>query len=543
MPYLIFFRRGQELMRVALDRAEMTVGGGAGADVVVPDPAVAAVQAALVQVGDRWRLDDRSGQGTAVCGKRTDSAWLEEGTDVAFGGYRAIYRDNLSDFAADAHAAKTLADGLDAPTLPREVWLMAQEPGTDRQLQIALGPEIEVGSGDACGLRLPHPTVSARHARIGRQDGRIVIQDLGSKNGVRINGVRSYESELPLGVRARIGVWDVWVASARDERPKGVESFEGIITADPAMKQILAQIDRIAASKVPVVVFGETGTGKELVSRAIHRRSGRGGAPLIPINCGAIAHELMEAELFGHEKGAFTGAGTARKGALAEADGGTIFLDEIGELPLDLQPKLLRAIELGEVKPVGASRPGTVDVRYVFATHRNLADEVGARRFREDLYYRIAVATLHLPPLRQRRGDVMVLWQHFMKTLSPPDMIPTLAPGAEARLAHHDWPGNVRELRNVAQRALLVATGPELREDDIQFDPRTAGRAALGENAIDPRGMTLQQVEKSAIEIVLRSVKGNRNAASRQLDIAKSTLFKKIAEYGLGGGGDSDEVS
>ncbi len=541
MPYLIFYRRGQELMRVGLDRDEVTVGRSAKAGVVVPDSTVAPVQAALVREGESWRIVDRSGKGTMVDGRSLTSGPLDEGNDITFGAFRATFRRELPDDGEGSAEAETIADGTaEAPALPRELWLLAQEVDGGRQVQVKLGSEAIVGSSAACSLCLSHPTVSARHARVGRQEGRLVLQDLGSTNGVRVNGMRVYEAELSIGARVRIGVFDVWVAGSRPAAEPVVAHFEGIISADPTMKSICAQIDRVAASNAPVIVFGETGTGKELIARAIHRRSARSGCSLIPINCGAIAHELMETELFGHEKGAFTGAGTARKGALAEADGGTIFLDEIGELPVDLQPKLLRAVELGEVKPVGASRPSAVDVRYVCATHRNLAAEVRTKGFREDLYYRLAVATLHLPPLRQRRNDLMALWNHFMRTLSPPGMVPTLSDEAHALLEGHSWPGNVRELRNVAQRALLVAEGPTLRSGDIRFDPRWATRP-LGENVVDPCLMTLDEVEKRSIEIVLASVGGNKNQAAKQLGIARSTLFKKIGDYGLSKAGDERE--
>jgi DNA-binding NtrC family response regulator len=270
-----------------------------------------------------------------------------------------------------------------------------------------------------------------------------------------------------------------------------------------------------------------------LVARAVHRRSGRAANSWVPLNCSAIARELMESELFGHEKGAFTGATAAHGGALSEADGGTLFLDEIGELPLELQAKLLRAVELGEVKKVGAARPTTVNVRFVCATHRLLTEEVRKNRFREDLYYRVAVATLFVPPLRQRRGDIQILWDYFISRLAPPGVRLTLVPEAQAALKAHPWPGNVRELRNVVQRALLASTGDRIQAADLQFDHRPGLTPGGSEDLIDPRGLSLEQIERSALAVVMRQLQGNRRAAARQLDIAKSTLLKKLAEYQL----------
>ncbi len=530
MPYLVFYRRGQELMRVLLDRPRVTVGRSSGADVVVPDSAVAALQAAIVQEGERHVLVDMSGKGTRVGGQNVERKPLADGMDIDVGGFHACYREALEDIGGLTSKVVTIGAEASSPSLPKEIFLMAQEVGGGPPLQTSLGAGLTIGSATAVGLRLDHPTVSGKHARVTRQDGRLVLTDVGSKNGVWLNGMRLYEAELLLGARFRIGPFDVWAAGggAAEAKP-GAEDFEGILSRDPGMRAIFAQIDRMAQSSAAVVVTGETGTGKELVARAVHQRSKRAGASFIPVNCGAIAHELMEAELFGHEKGAYTGAVSDRPGALQEADGGTIFLDEIAELPKDLQPKLLRAVELGEIKPVGASRPGHVDVRYVCATHRNLAAEVKAHRFREDLFYRLAVATVQLPPLRQRRGDVELLWNHFLEKLAPGQEF-QLTDGAKAKLDGHRWPGNVRELRNVAQRALLTSSTSELGAEHIQFDDGASGGQG---DQIDPHGMTLEQIEAAAIAAVLRQTRGNRRLACKQLGIAKSTLLKKIADYGL----------
>jgi DNA-binding NtrC family response regulator len=287
----------------------------------------------------------------------------------------------------------------------------------------------------------------------------------------------------------------------------------------------------------------------------VHARSARADAAFIPVNCAAISKELIESELFGHEKGAFTGAMGPRRGAFEEADGGTLFLDEIGELPLDLQAKLLRALESGEIKRVGASRPTIVDVRIVAATNRDLMADARDGRFREDLFYRLCVIPLTLAPLRSRRGDILMLAEHFVKAFSPRNQTVRLSERAAQLLVEHAWPGNIRELRNVIHRALLLRRGPNIEDSDITFDGRgpampqvaappaaqsepgtvTPGAAAPGPFEYTP-GLTLdqalQRAERAIIESALRKFANNRERVAKELAIARSTLFKRLKEWG-----------
>jgi len=542
MPHLIFYRRGQELMRVALDEGRLVIGRGSDADVVVPDPSLRGRELSIEWDGRRHQVRKIGDDGPTA---QTET--LEDGGALALGQFRAAYLEQLPELTPEAsRPVHTSAFGSEAPDLPREVTVHARLSGSsEAPSSRPLGHSVEIGSSQGSGLRLSHPTVSARHAKIHRHDGRLMLQDLGSTNGTFLSGLRVYEVELPLGVHAHVGPFEVWADAPRLVALMPRSEFEGMVSEDPSMRALFAQIEKVAACEAPVAIFGETGTGKELVARALHRRSKRAPNAWVPINCAAIARELMESELFGHEKGAFTGAATTREGALSEANHGTLFLDEIGELPLELQPKLLRALELGEVKKVGAARPETVDVRFVCATHRSLPDEVRRNRFREDLYYRVAVATLFVPPLRQRRADVPLLWDHFLARLSPPGARPAVSDEAMEKLRTHGWPGNVRELRNVVQRALLSASGATLEADDIHFDPRLPV-AGASDSVVDPKGLTLEQIEREALAIVMRQLSGNRRAAARQLSIAKSTLLKKLADYQLEeigrsvAGGDDD---
>jgi DNA-binding NtrC family response regulator len=285
-----------------------------------------------------------------------------------------------------------------------------------------------------------------------------------------------------------------------------------------------------------VAIFGESGTGKELVARAIHARSTRADRPFVPVNCAAISKDLIESELFGHEKGAFTGATNARRGAFEEADGGTLFLDEIGDLSLDLQAKLLRALESGEIKRVGASRPIHVDVRVVAATNRNLLAATKEQRFREDLYYRLCVVPLHLTPLRSRQADVVTLADHFVRKFSPRGQQIRFTPVARERLPRHAWPGNIRELKNVVHRALLLRKGPMIDANDLSFDEEIHPEVGIAVPDMPPNlslEEMLAKLERQIVENALRRCKNNRERVAKELKVARSTLFKRLKDWGM----------
>ncbi len=313
-----------------------------------------------------------------------------------------------------------------------------------------------------------------------------------------------------------------------------------------AMRPVLRLIERLAPSDLPVLVMGESGVGKELVAREIHRRSRRAGGPFVDLNCAAIPDTLLESELFGYEKGAFTGADKGRSGLLEAADGGTLFLDEIGELPGGLQVKLLRVLETMTFFRVGGRRKITVDVRLVAATNRDLATESREGRFRADLYYRINAGTIVVPPLRERREEILVLARAFLEQV---DGRLELAPETEKALLAYDWPGNVRELRNVVERAALLARGGVVRPEDLPREivaPRLPGPGTVsaggppastapdpGSAGGAPTRATLQELERQRIREVLDQVHWHRGRAAEILGISVRTLYRKIKAYGL----------
>ncbi|HSJ07177.1 MAG TPA: sigma-54 dependent transcriptional regulator [Longimicrobiales bacterium] len=300
-------------------------------------------------------------------------------------------------------------------------------------------------------------------------------------------------------------------------------SLPGFVGASRAIQDVAELAHRGARSAFPVLITGESGTGKELVARGLHQLSGRGGR-FVAVNCAALPENLLESELFGHDKGAFTGAGRDKPGLLETADGGTLFLDEITELPAALQPKLLRALEEGEVRRLGATRPRRFDVRFVAATNRDRETEVAEGRFREDLYWRLHVLHIHIPPLRERPADIPLLAENFLHGH-------TLSQEAMAVLTAYPWPGNVRELRNALDRAVALAPGDEIRLDDLPPRIRETGGAAVRIVDASRQALSLRDLERAYIFEVLRQTGGNKSRAAEILGLDRRTLYRKLDEY------------
>ncbi|MFO7605988.1 MAG: sigma-54 dependent transcriptional regulator [Desulfurivibrionaceae bacterium] len=318
------------------------------------------------------------------------------------------------------------------------------------------------------------------------------------------------------------------------DRLSGVEGME---TANSAMAELLDTAMRVAESEATVLISGESGTGKELLARLIHRRSARRDGSMVAVNCAAIPDNLIESELFGHVKGAFTGAVASRKGRFQSARDGTIFLDEIGELKLDMQAKLLRAIQEKEVEPVGSDKIEKVDIRVIAATNRNLKELVDAGEFREDLYYRLSVIPLHLPALRDRPEDIETLARHFLKKLGAPDSV-RFSAAALVRLREYDWPGNIRELQNTVERGFILRRGEEITPDVLGLKNETAEAGEAGEKgfldfSIPDEGISLEEVEKSLIRKALEKSNGNRSEAARLLKVPRHVLIYRLDKFDL----------
>jgi two-component system response regulator HydG len=310
--------------------------------------------------------------------------------------------------------------------------------------------------------------------------------------------------------------------------------FEGIIGTSAAMKRVVQTARQVAASDIPVLIMGESGTGKELIARAIHNNSRRRKQRLMPLNCAGLSESILEDELFGHVKGAFTGAQGEREGRFEAADGGTLFLDEIGDMPAAMQAKLLRVLENGEVVRLGSNDAIRVDVRLISATNRNLDEMVAERQFREDLFFRIKGVTILIPPLRERREDIPLLIHYFLQQAAERyhKEIEGIAPEASQRLMGYGWPGNVRQLKNVVENMVVLSNAPLLGLDNLPVEIRPAAADSTGgmNNLV---GISIEQAEKELIRNTLKMVHGNREQAAKMLGIGERTLYRKIKEYEL----------
>ncbi|OPX40708.1 MAG: two-component system response regulator [Desulfobacteraceae bacterium 4484_190.3] len=317
------------------------------------------------------------------------------------------------------------------------------------------------------------------------------------------------------------------------------EKFDrrNIIGNSPQMVRLFETIAQVAPSEATVLITGESGTGKELIAGAIHYNSERKDGPFIKVNCAALTETLLESELFGHEKGAFTGAHRRKEGQFSLADGGSLFLDEVSEMPLSMQVKLLRVIQEREFTRVGGEEVIQVDVRIIAATNKDLAQEISSGRFREDLFYRLNVVTLQMPPLRERKDDIPLLLEHFLESFAQKNRktIKGVTPQAMARLVSYDWPGNVRELMNAVERMVVLARGDYVGEPDLPpIILEQAEGPASGQGTKDlPADLPLEEVEKASILKTLESAGGNKSEAARRLGITRRTLHKKLKKYGV----------
>lgn len=306
----------------------------------------------------------------------------------------------------------------------------------------------------------------------------------------------------------------------------------GMETVNTAMAELLKTAVKVAESTATVLITGESGTGKEVLARLIHQHSQRAKEPFVAINCAAIAENLIESELFGHVKGAFTGAIKDHQGRFQRADGGTLFLDEIAELRPDMQVKLLRVLQERKVEAVGGHQETEIDVRIIAATNRNLQEATDLGDFREDLYYRLSVIPLHLPPLRERKEDIPALVRHFLKKHEAPPEVVFSTEGLQ-KLQSYDWPGNIRELQNVVERSIILRSGPEISARDILISPSKDKQPVENDFQLPAEGISLENVEKSLIEQALTLAKGNRSQAARLLQIPRHVLIYRLEKFDI----------
>jgi len=425
--------------------------------------------------------------------------------------------------------------------------------GRARGQRTRMGARLRIGKATDNDLVLPDDTVSRHHCELERGPAGIVVRDLGSTNHTRVGRTAVREATIEPGATLVVGDVEMILRSEPNRAqilPSEQTSFGEALGPSLAMRTIFGVLERIAPTDAVVLLEGETGTGKDVVARAIHSRSARKDQPFVVVDCGAVSYNLIESELFGHERGAFTGAVSARQGAFELAARGTVFLDEVGELPLDVQPKLLRVLESGEYRRVGGNKTLKNDARVVAATKRNLKQEVERGKFREDLYFRLAVVPITVPPLRARRDDIPALVEHFLelaKKRDPAAAPVTLGRETTAALSAHDWPGNVRELRNVLDRAIYLATASgdrDLRLVDLPVAGGLSDSAAssalefeAGKSYRETRASFETDFERRYVAWLLDRHQGNISAAAREAKMDRKHLYDLARKHGLRGGG------
>jgi transcriptional regulator with GAF, ATPase, and Fis domain len=424
--------------------------------------------------------------------------------------------------------------------------------GAQRGTELVIAGDVfRVGKAPENDLVLTDETVSRVHFEIVRDAKGYLVRDIKSTNGTFLDGAEVKEAYLRAGSVIGLGAVELKFTPFEERieiLPSEKEKLGEMVGKSAAMREIFGLVEKIAPTDATVMIEGETGTGKDMIARTLHLLSPRKDAPFIVVDCGAVAGTLIESELFGHEKGAFTGAIAARQGAFELASGGTVFLDELGELSLDLQPKLLRVLEQRELRRVGSTKTIKVDLRVIAATRKDLRSEVEKGKFREDLYFRLNVVPITAPPLRERREDIPLLIDAMLEKLGPGDGTPSaLTDNARAALMAHDWPGNVRELRNVIERALALgadpgmlvaplgagdapAKGAQLR-DGIEFEPNVSFR--------DTKEKWNELFERRYLTWLIKRAEGNISKAARDADMDRKYLHKLLRKYGITAGDDA----
>ncbi len=495
-------------------------------DVVLPDDAVSRSHCVVDVTEDGVTLIDRSSNGTFVNGTRERRATLANGDVVRIGPFHARVELTAAEEQAPTEEAQPearheeLVDAGQGLAVAEASLRVVEGPGKGKRFKLR-GSRITVG-GEGSRVVLPDPTLVTDHVRVRLSGGRSMVEP---GRGAAFLGEQRIRDVTPVfpGEEVRIGEtlfrldWD-----ARVDQPEA-ERFGEMVGTSALARSAFGLLRRMAAHHAPVLLIGESGTGKELAARGLHDASPRAGIRFVAVNCGAITPTLFESELFGHEKGAFTGAADRRDGAFQRADGGTLFLDEVGELPDEAQAKLLRALETGEVRRVGGAEPTFPDVRIVAATNRRLHEAAREGKFRSDLYFRLAVLAVRLPALRERPEDIPAIATTIAQKLHPQIRVTAEAMHA---LQQYAWPGNARELRNVLTRA-FVLYGPLIEPAHLVFSP-------LDAETPPPAGRnTIEEAEREVVMDALRRAADNRTVAARLLGIPRSSLLYKLKRWGM----------
>ncbi len=536
------FLRDELLSEYQLSKDEIKIGRAKWNDIILTDPTVSRVHAVVVCDKGKLTILDKSSGGTFINNEKVSRKKLNIDDRITIGPYSIFpreYKEEKEDSELETIRHETtlvvpLADDQSKKSFLLQhaslIFIKGSEEG--RQFQIDK-EKIAFGKHKDNNLVLNDKFVSRHHGEIYFRNGEFFIRDLGSKNGTFVNGKRIHGTVLRPGSRIEIGKTCIDFMLSEDSSislDRKEHSLGEIVGKSQKIQTLYTLCKKAASCDATVLISGETGTGKELIAKTIHSLSSRSKEHFVTIDCGSIPRELIESELFGHEKGAFTGAQNQRKGAFERGHKGTVFLDEIGELPKEMQPKLLRILEERKFKRVGGDTHIPTDIRVLAATNRELNVEVTKGNFREDLFFRLYVIPISLPTLRERKEDIPLLANHFIKKnplCSEKGSQPTISDEALKKMADYSWPGNVRELRNVIDRAIVNSDRHHINSEDIQFVPAIKGN----EKSFTSSKTSLDEIEKQTIIKALEAQGGNKKATAKVLGIAYSTMCEKVKKY------------
>lgn len=539
MPELLVSKQKGFSFRVPLPCGNFNIGRSSDNDLTLPDYDISRQHAKIQYQMGQFYLKDLSPSSELL---DNEGFKLEDGQKIKLGSWTLVFHERAIEDENYKEEIKTCLSKIQqvSPTKilkidpKREVFLtesvsliLCDKNGKTKEIPLR-HDRILIGSDMSCNIVLDDDYVSGEHCELLRIKQGYILRDLGSTNGTYLRDSLIKQSYLRLEEEVLLGETSFYLKGSQEEEKIDCahsDHFCGMVGKSEALRRLFTKIERVAPTDHTVLISGETGSGKELIARALHELSERREQPYVIVNCGAISSTLIESELFGHEKGSFTGAHHRRLGAFEQAQGGTLFLDELGELPLDLQPKLLRVLENRTIKRVGSAAEINVDLRIVAATHRNLSDLVKQGKFREDLFYRLSIVPLHLPSLRDRKEDIPILIEHFIRQATG-SLTKTFSEEAIKKMQSYRWPGNVRELKNIVMRSLIFSESKKVMPGDLDL-PQEKDTNQISHI------LSLSDVEKLKIEEVLKQTEGNKTKAASVLGIAKSTLFKKIKEHKL----------
>ncbi|MBN1282787.1 MAG: sigma 54-interacting transcriptional regulator [Proteobacteria bacterium] len=531
MLEIALHRAGRMLLREPIGTEPITVGRASENTIRLMDPDISREHCRIEWRDGALIVKDLSTNGMLVNGERVSQAQVDAGDRIAVGPWNLVIEATVDaipvrTLAAEPHATRVLAfDPASKKLTTQRVDMVVRTPDQAPLKKRVSKSEILIGHHASCDVAVADPYVSRRHCKLVIDGERVKLIDLASTNGVFVGETRVAQAAMERHGSFRVGRSEVhYRLSSESEElaPSESDRLGEMVGRSRAMREVFALIRRVAPSDAPVLITGESGTGKELAARELHRLSLRRQGPFVAINCGALPAGIIEAQLFGHEKGAFTGAVERMPGLIEQAKGGTLFLDEIGEMDAALQTRLLRVLEDKKVRRIGAQAEIDADFRLVAATNRDLRRMAKDGRFREDLLYRIYVVPIEIPSLRERPDDIEHLASHFLARLAKDGRAPALSAGAMKAVRGHPWPGNARELRNAMERTLLLSIR------DV-IEPRDLFLSFIGTKGGQPGG--LREQERSHLIEVIAECKGNISRSARRLGIARTSLQAKIRRF------------